>query len=264
MLSVVQPVMSFTPREGPPPMTEAASGPPASQRSLESREEWARFLSGLVHELKTPLASIGMIAELLGKDEGLGPKGKRYSGNLRELTLDLQGLVHDAGTLARLLEATRPVRHEPAAVAEVVARAAEAARSHGWDRGVSLATTVAPGVPAEVATDADLVHTALAGLLETAIALADKEVTLRVTVAGEQLVFAVEPDKGCGPEGGADALFEPFASGTSRRLRQMGVRTLGPLVSRESARRLGGDVRMVPGERRTSCLLRIPLVPPVG
>lgn len=244
-------------------MTEDASGPPATQGSLESREEWARFLSGLVHELKTPLASIGVLAELLSADEARsGAAGKRYGGNLRELTRDLQGLVQDAGTLARLLEGTRPVRREPALVADVVARAVEAARSRGWDHGVSLSTTVAPGVPPVIETDVDLLRSALDGLLETAIALAGEAVGLRVTLAGGDVLFAVEADKACAPGNGADALFAPFAAGTSRRLRQLGVRTLGPLVSRESARRLGGDVRTVTGEGRTSCVLRVPLRAP--
>lgn len=240
-------------------MTEDASGPPATQGRLESREEWARFLSGLVHEIKTPLASIGVIAELLSTDEARGATGKRYGGNLRELTRDLQGLVQDAGTLARLLEGTRPVRREPALVADLVARAVEAARGRGWDHGVSLSTAVAPDVPLVIETDVDLLRAALDGLLETAIALAGEAVALRVTLAGDDdVLFAVESDKACAPGDGGEALFAPFAAGTSRRLRQMGVRTLGPLVSRESARRLGGDVRTVTGDGRTSCVLRLP------
>lgn len=239
--------------------------PPAPRLHLETPEQWARFLSGFVHELKTPLASLGMVAELLDKEEGarLGAKGRRYTGNLRELAHEIGSLVHDAGTLARLLEGRRTVRTEPVTIAAVFARVAEAARSGGWERGVSLLVDLDPALPAEMLADAGLLEEALTALLETSIALAQQEVTVEVSAAGGALVVAVAPDTGCGPELGADALLEdPFGGATSRRLRQKGVRPLAPLVAREAARLLGGDATIVSADGRTRCLLRLPLAPP--
>ena len=245
------------------PVSPTDATPPSGARpALETTEQWARFLSGFVHELKTPLASLGMIAELLDKGgcEGLGSNGKRYTGNLRELTHDLQVVVQDAGTLARLLEGRRVARREALPVADSVGRVAEAARSRGWERGLSLVTTLAPDLPATVTSDRGLFEEALGALLETAIALAEQEVALDVRSDGETLAVTVTPDTGCGPEEGPEALLgDPFGGGTARLLRQKGVRPLAPLLAREAARLLGGGLTMVAGDGRTRCVLCIPL-----
>src|SRR3954449_13241067 len=81
---------------------------------LQTPEQWTRFLSALVHELRTPLASFRMLADLLAEaPQGhLGEQERRYSENIREVVLDIQGLVGDVGELARLMVGRVEIRPE--------------------------------------------------------------------------------------------------------------------------------------------------------
>lgn len=228
--------------------------------SLESREEWARFLSGLVHELRTPLASLGMITELLDKDPrgDADEKEKRYTGQLAALAREIQVLVGDAGTLARLAGGRTRVTPGTVILGDLVDRVVEGARPHAWDRGISLSAGFDADPAATLSTDGGHLEDALARLLETAVALADRQVTLRVALSGPDAVFTVEPDRGCGPQDELDALFDPFGSRVSRNLKQKGARVFAPLLAREHARVLGGDVRLESAGERAVCVLRVP------
>jgi signal transduction histidine kinase len=246
-------------------MSSATKNPdtePASHEGSfpESREQWARFLSGFVHEIKTPLASLGMVTDLLARERlaGGSDKASRYTDNLRKLTQEMQSLVQDVGTLARVTGGLNLARSEPVSPVDVAQRATETARGGGWERGVSLSTVADPDLPAVIHTDPQLLEDALTGLLETAVVVADKEVGLRIGLSGADVVFIVEPDRGCGPGQDLEALFDPFEGGTSRLLKQRGARPLAPLLSREISRALGGDVEAVCREDRTACVLRIP------
>src|SRR6201999_1203815 len=72
---------------------------------LQTPEQWTQFLSAFVHELRTPLASFRMLADLLAEAprDHLGEQERRYSENLREVVQDIQSLVGEAGELSRLL-----------------------------------------------------------------------------------------------------------------------------------------------------------------
>lgn len=226
-----------------------------------SREEWGRFLSGLVHELKTPLTSLGMIAQLLGRNgaHGLGETETRYVRNLGELTREMQSLVNDAGVLARLWSGARPVRRKPGGLAELVARVEDSARGRGWERGVSLVALLGPDLPREIRTDPVLLEEALGGLLETALVLAEEHVSLRVSATASEVAFTVGSDGGCGRAEDIAALFDPFQGASARKLHGRGGRSLAPLLARELASALGGDVFVDAVEGRTSCVLRLPL-----
>lgn len=247
-------------------MTDDEPRVEAASRSRKADERWARFLSGFVHDLKTPLASLSVITELLDRDQEsrLSEKEARYTVNLRELAREMQVLVNDVGTLARLHGGKVQIRREPVSLSELARRATESARGHGWERGVSLSTTLDPDLPSMIRTDPGLLDEALAGLLETAIALADKEVSFRMALAdpGTGITFTVAPDRGCAPGQDPESLFDPFAGGTSRTLKQKGGRPMAPLLAREIFRALGGDMEVVPDGEGTKCVVGLQLNDP--
>jgi signal transduction histidine kinase len=231
--------------------------------ALETVGEWSHFLSGLVHELQTPLASLGMIAELLDKETGSGAeeKRKRYTAQLGTLTREIQTLVQDVGFLARLVGGRTRVTRGAVALADAVEGPAEAVRARAWAHGVSLSTMIDADPTTVLHTDAGHLEHALTALLETAVALADREVSMRVAVSGSEAVFTLQPDAGCGVDD-PEALFDPFASPVSRSLKQQGARPLAPLLARQLARALGGDARVASDGGHTRCVLRIPLREP--
>lgn len=239
-------------------MTEEAERPVPTPPS-EPTEDWPRFLSGFVHELKTPLASLGMIAELLNRDTSrLSESERRYVDNLRHLTREMQNLVHDVGTLARLVGGRTAVQRRPVPLTEILDRAAENARSFGWERGVSLTIEETDETDLAVSTDPVVLWEALAAVLETAVVLARRQVWVRVAATDEEILVAVQPDEGCELGGDPRSLFDPFGGELSRQSKQKGGRVLGPLLARELTRALGGDLEFLFEQGRTRCRFRLP------
>src|SRR3954468_23382432 len=79
---------------------------------LQTPEQWTSFLSALVHELRTPIASFRILTDLLTEapPNRLGDQERRYAENIRDVAQDIQSLLGDVGELARLLAGRLAVR----------------------------------------------------------------------------------------------------------------------------------------------------------
>lgn len=236
-----------------------SGGTPLGEESSrhEITERWSHFLSGFVHELKTPLASLSMLAELLEKElaSTADEKRRQYTSQLGMLTHEIQSLVQDTGTLARLLGGRLRLAEGRVAIGELVEGALEAVRTRAWGGGVSVSGAMEADPDTVLRTDGAHLEDALAALVETGVALSDRQVTLRVTREGDEVRFVLEPDR----RSDIDMLFDPFVSSASRRLKQRGARPLAPVLARELARTLGGDVDVQTGEGGTRLVLTVPM-----
>lgn len=237
--------------------------PRADEAPVASGDEfWPRFLSGLAHELRTPLASLGMLVELLEREgSSLSEKERRYADNIRELAREMQQLVGDVGTFARLRDGRARRQDEPFALEDLLRRLTDGIRTAAWEKGVSVSSTLEPPSPLSIRSDPALLEQALEAMLETGLCLAEREISLRVEARDAEVTFTVTGDGGCGTADEPAALFDPFEGGTARRLRQNGARPLAPLLAREIARKLGGDLTLAGDENGWRCVLRLPRGP---
>lgn len=227
------------------PMKEPSTPRENEALAASGDELWPRFVSGLAHELRTPLASLGMLVELLEREgTTLSAKEKRYVDNIRELAREMQQLVGDVGTFARLKGGRSRRQEEPLVLEDLVRRLTDGVRTAAWEKGVTVSSTLEPKHPPAIRGDPTLLEQALEAMLETVLLLAEREVSLRVEVRDAEVTFTVTGDGGCGPAEDSAALFDPFEGGTARRLRQKGARPLAPLLAREIARELGGDLAL--------------------
>src|SRR6476661_7146262 len=105
---------------------------------LQTPEQWTHFLSAFIHEIRTPLASFRMLADLLAEaPQGhLGPQERRYSESMREVAQDLQALVGEAAELAQLLTGRVAVKPVEVSLEQLVDQVEEAARPRAWEKGV--------------------------------------------------------------------------------------------------------------------------------
>ncbi|HEX2642162.1 MAG TPA: HAMP domain-containing sensor histidine kinase, partial [Thermoanaerobaculia bacterium] len=124
---------------------------------LQTPEQWTGFVSALMHELRTPLASLRMLAELLSAapQSRLGDQEKRYVENVHEVVRDIQGLVGDVAELSQLLAGRTQVRAEEVSLRSLVDEVEAAVRPQVWERGIALTDSVDPAVPRQVSTDPD-------------------------------------------------------------------------------------------------------------
>jgi signal transduction histidine kinase len=211
---------------------------------LQTPEQWTRFLSALVHELRTPLASFRMLTDLLleAPPGRLGGQERRYAENIREVALDIQSMVGDVSELVRLLAGHVQIRTDEVALEQLVDQVEEAVRPRAWDKGVALTDSLDPALPRLFRTDPDRLRQILVLLLGAAVAHARSEVFLRLDIDGAGLRAVLSSDGPPFPDGAAEELFDPFHDGV-RAARARGGRSLALPLAKELARALGGTLR---------------------
>jgi len=211
---------------------------------LQTPEQWTQFLSAFVHELRTPLASFRMLADLLAEapKEHLGSQERRYSENIREVVQDIQALVGDAGELSRLLDGRVQIRPEGVNLEKLVDEVEETVRPGAWEGGIALTDSLDPALPAVFLTDRDRLRQLLVLLSNAAVSHAKSEVFLQLDMDGRNLRAVISSDGLPIPEGPPQALFTPFNDGY-RAPRQRGGRSLALPLASELARALGGTLR---------------------
>ena len=153
------------------------------------------------HELKTPLTGIRLAVHLL-LEEAVGPLTPKQTELLldaRENAERLLNMIEHLLALARLQRAERAVELRPEDPAELLQRAAEAARPRAEDRHLELAVDAGEGLP-PVAADAGRLGQALNNLLDNALAHTPPggKVTLSASDLGDGRVQLTVADTGEG------------------------------------------------------------------
>jgi len=226
---------------------------------LQTPEQWARFLSSFVHELRTPLASSRMLVDLLAESPPVraGQQERRYAENLREVVQDLQALVGDAAELARLVGGRAQVRPDDAALETIVEEVEEAVRPRAWEGGIAVTDSLDPALPPRFRTDPDRLRQLLVLLLGAAVSHAKSEVFFRLDIAEGGLHAVASSDGAPFPEEARPALFEPFHDGV-RSSRSRGGRSLALPLASELARALGGSLAAENRGGRPAFVLSLP------
>lgn len=215
--------------------------PRMEREYLQTPEQWTRFLSSLVHELRTPLASLRILAELLAQS-GLKEPEKRYAQKVQDVVQDFQSLVGDVADLSQLLAGRAQSQSMEVALEPLVSQVQEMVRPRVWERGIALTNVLDSALPRHVSTDPDRLRRALALILGAAVSHAKSEVFFRLDLDDGNLRAVVSSDGAAFSEADLPALFEPFHDGLGA-VRQGGGRSLALPLANELARTLGGTLR---------------------
>ncbi len=201
------------------------------------------FIDSVTHELKSPLASLKLCAETLGRDD-LGPPQRRQ----------LQGMMLDdvdrlASFIDDVLQASR-LAHERAAsslgdvdVGELVAACVTAVAARHHLAGGTIRAEVEPGLAA--CTDRAALEVVLKNLLDNAVKYSGDAVDVRVSARREpDGTLALEvADRGIGiARGDLRRVFERFYRADREAVRARRGTGLGLFVASSLIRNLGGEV----------------------
>ena len=215
-----------------------------------------QLLADVSHELRTPLARIRVALELAAEDP---VAAKDVLSDVGCDLDEIDKLIEDILTTARLESSDAPVKREPISVGEIADRAA--ARFTKRHPGRVLEKTVDDSEHA-IECDPVLLRRALDNLLDNAAKYSETSAPVKLTVHpnGESIAFEIV-DRGVGMS--ADELARagtPFWRADGSRARKTGGVGLGLALARRIARAHGGDVSLdsAPGRGTTACL-RIPL-----
>jgi len=211
------------------------------------------FLAGVTHELRSPLASIRLLAETLAEGRG---DPREYGSLVAGESERLEGLVERVLSLARVDAAPTfgPVEPDTLVRATLALLAPRAER-----RSVALESRVEPLPTAH--WDAEAVRSALANLVDNAIVHGREggRVVVRAQAAGEEVRIGVSDD---GPGIGRRERRSVFGRFVRGRSPAPGS-GLGLYLVEQVARAHGGRVDLETEEGRGSTFtLVLPLRPP--
>ncbi len=215
-------------------------------RHVSAAEEVMRakttLFATLTHELRTPLAGILGMADLLALGD-LAPNARSYVSSIRlsgEHLLDLITEILDYSRIeAGHLELERAPFSPEAAVQDV----AELLSPRAYAKGLEIAACVRTGVPTRVIGDDGRVRQILFNLAGNAVKFTEHGGVMIEVAArpGGRFRFTVR-DTGPGVEPGKQALiFEEFAQADAGIARRHGGTGLGLAVVRKLARAMGGE-----------------------
>lgn len=215
-----------------------------------------QLMADVSHELRTPLARIRVALELAAEDP---QSAKDVLTDVGADLDEIDQLIEDILTTARLDSEGATVKREPISVGELADRAA--ARFTARHPGRTLERTVDDAERA-IECDPVLLRRALDNLLDNAAKYSEATAPVKFEVhpSGESVAFEIV-DRGVGMTAEElDRAGTPFWRADHSRARKTGGVGLGLALARRIARAHGGDVSLAsaPG-RGTTARLSIPL-----
>ena len=237
-------------------------------KAQESNRAKSEFLNLAAHELRTPLAVIvGYLSMLADGTFGeVSAELRQAFEILTEKSEELNRIVDDLLTASRLESGVLPRRLVECDLREIAQRAVRTARPQAELLSAELHLEV-PERPVMVRADPTYLARIVDNLVTNALAYSHGQPWVRITVrGGEQAVLTVE-DHGIGiPREMREQVFERFVRLPSAELSPQPGTGLGLYISRELARRQGGDLEVVDSEpgRGSTLALRLPAAPDVS
>jgi signal transduction histidine kinase len=205
----------------------------------------ARFAAAAAHELKTPLASLLLHAEMLAEGLGDGERRTQYAVTVGSEAQRLGRVVTNMLDLARLERTTPFVDPRSGEIGPAIEALVERQRARLEGAGIALDIETQEGLP-PARFDADGLAQILDNLLDNAEkhtrSIEDRKVSVAVGSSDDQLIVEVA-DNGPGiPRGQRRALFRPFDRAEDA-IGRPGL-GLGLAVARSLARAQGGDLEI--------------------
>ena len=230
-----------------------------TDRLQTTEEVRRRFVSDASHELKTPLASIRLLADSILQTGEMDPDMVRdFVGDIGEEAGRLQRITEKLLTLTRL-DASTLVKAVPVDVGEVARRVEHMLTPLARAAEVSIVLETEEGV--EALSDPDDLYQVIFNLVENGIKynLPGGQVRLLVQSREGKAVITVE-DTGVGiPAQDIDKVFDRFYRVDKARSRAAGGAGLGLSIVRDTVGRYGGEVEVRPrGSGGTRFIVTLP------
>ncbi len=221
------------------------------------------FVANISHELKTPIASVSLLAEALDHAADEPEQVRRFAGRLTVEANRLAHITSEVIALSRLQARDALLPDVLVPVDEVVAAAVDQNRVVAAGKHVDVAVRASSG--AHVYGDRALMIVAVHNLVSNAIAYSNEggRVGVGVKVDGDTVEIAVT-DQGIGIESeDLERVFERFYRVDQARSRNTGGSGLGLSIVKHTVQNHGGDVRVwsQPG-RGSTFMIRLPLAEP--
>jgi signal transduction histidine kinase len=208
--------------------------------AMRARSE---FLTGVTHELKTPIASIRLVAEVLTEDQVTPEKQREYFGLLAGESARLSMLIENVLDLGQMERGERAYDLRPGDLAEVVRDSARLFAPLAAQVGLQIVLHEGPP-RADMVLDRGAMQQALLAVLENARKYASVGGTLEVTTNTTNSHFTLEVrDHGPGvPTDEQELIFTRFQRGAAHRHGSIPGTGLGLYLARTIVHHHGGSL----------------------
>jgi signal transduction histidine kinase len=234
------------------------------RRQMLLAQQKTDFVSNVSHELKTPLTSIRMFADMLAEERVEDPgRRTRYLRIIAAESARLTRLINNVLDFARLERGGKPRERRPCDLVEITREVVATCRPHLDDAGVRLSLEVeAAKLP--LLGDRDALGQIILNLLSNAEKYGGGQVLVRLRREGSapnESGCADVLDRGAGvPARQRSAIFKPFYRMHDSLASGISGSGLGLTLARQMARAHGGDVTCSPRDGGGSCFtLKLPL-----
>ncbi len=205
----------------------------------------SRYISAISHELRTPLNSILGYAQLMGEDVSVPPHRKHAVNIIRRGGEHLLSLIEGTLDIARIEAGKLTLNVKPMHFADFVHEMASMFEPQAVSKGLAFDFVIEGTVPEVVRADEKRVRQILINLLGNAVKFTGEgKVTFRVRFAREMAWLEIE-DTGPGLSAQElEAIFEPFARGTSSAQAAAPGAGLGLTIAKMLTDLMGGELKV--------------------
>ena len=220
----------------------------SAQRARRLARQQIEFVTGVTHELNTPLAAIRSAGQNLAAGIVTEPSQvRRYGGLIEKEGARLTALVAQVLDFAGIESGVRAYAKEPVSLASLLDDVVRDNRLVLEQAGIALEREVAPDLP-ELRGDAPALRRAIANLVTNAakFAAAGRWIGIRAAPRpdGRAVVLRIE-DRGPGiPREERERVFEPFYRGPAAERNSEPGSGLGLSLVQHVVRAHGGSVRV--------------------
>ncbi len=206
------------------------------------------FVSNVSHELKTPLTTIRMYAELLAEGRvAAEEKRERYLDTIVSESRRLTRLVNNVLDFSRLEEGRKKYHMESLNLGEMVGEVMETQALRIGESEINLQKRFSPNGPL-ITVDRDALEQTLLNIVDNALKYAGKGKTLSVSIHEDGTEAYVElEDNGPGvPREHQKRIFDVFHRVDDTLTVEQAGSGLGLSLARRMMRDCGGDLRFEP------------------
>ncbi|MBT7863644.1 MAG: response regulator [Gemmatimonadetes bacterium] len=219
----------------------------ARDTALEASQAKSEFLANMSHEIRTPMNGIIGMTELL-LDTRLTPTQGHYLDTISVSADALLSLINDILDLSKIESGKLVLEETEFTLWDVVDSVMKLMAVRAHEKGLELACSVAPDIPARLTGDPGRLRQIAVNLVGNAIKFTHEgEIVLRVTDAtareGADILQISVQDTGIGigPEEQA-SIFDAFSQADSSTTRKFGGTGLGLSISRQFVEMMGGRI----------------------
>jgi PAS domain S-box-containing protein len=226
----------------------------AAKEAAESADRAkSEFLAIVSHEIRTPINGVIGFAKLL-RDSQLTSEQRSFVDMITSSGQTLESLISDILDLSKIEAGKIEIEHAPFSLRDCIDEIGALFGPRAHDAGLTITTSVAPGMPALVNSDHGRLRQILSNLVGNAIKFTEKGViTISVAAAPEEILpggthravrlqFSVR-DTGIGiPADKINQLFRPFSQVDTSAKRRRGGTGLGLIIAKRLCERMGGAI----------------------